>query len=405
MLRKKRMRKLRRNVTSYSMRKRVDVRTSMSADTLTPAVYIEESPTRSRLIEGVPTAVAAFVGVTQSSGDDDCYKDKAIPITSWGDFVGKFGRYSDAAPHMAPAVQGFFSNGGTYCYVVSVENEEGIILAGLHALRNVEDVSIVAAPGITTQGVQQTLIVHCELLRNRVCILDSAEDSEIAQVQAQRAALGSARGYATLYYPWIKMGVEKKCADGNIVMEEVFVPPSGAVAGVYARTDMERGVHKAPANEPLYSATALQHNVNSAEQETLNPLGINCIRYFSGRGILVWGARTLSSDPEWKYVNVRRLLIYLEASIEKGTQWAVFEPNDAPLWARAVQSINDFLFEQWRNGALMGSRPDDAFFVKCGRDTMTQNEIDNAKMVIFIGVAPLKPAEFMTFTITHQLGS
>ena len=391
---------------------------------LSPGVYIEEVETGLKPIEGVATGTAGFVGVTDKYGDNDLYRNRAIFISSWGDFVDKFGRYSETAPYMAPAVQSFFANGGERCYVLSVQSEDDIIHTGLPALSELNEVNVIAAPGMVSKRVQQTLITQCESLPNRTCILDSAQGAGIEEVQQQREHLVSDKGYGALYFPWVKMSVEKEISLGNnhlfrlgsglivsrrgfkkkIVSEDIFVPPSGAIAGLYARVDRERGVHKAPANEVLRSAMELEYSVSTEEQEILNPKGINCIRSFPGRGIRVWGARTLSSDREWKYVNVRRLMNYLEASISEGTQWAVFEPNNEQLWVKVKQSVENFLLQAWRSGALMGSRPDEAFFVRCDRTTMTQNDIENAKVVVQIGVAPLKPAEFMIFTITQHTG-
>ena len=181
----------------------------------------------------------------------------------------------------------------------------------------------------------------------------------------------------------------------------ILVPPGGHVAGVYARVDQEKGVHKAPANEVVNGALGLEFNITKGEQDVLNPRGVNCIRAFPGRGILIWGARTAASDPAWKYLNVRRLFIFVEKSIELGTQWVVFEPNDEKLWARVKQTINQFLMGVWRSGALMGTTEEEAFFVKCDRTTMTQNDIDNGRLVVLVGIAPVKPAEFVIFRIAQ----
>ncbi len=180
-----------------------------------------------------------------------------------------------------------------------------------------------------------------------------------------------------------------------------FIPPSGHVAGIYARTDTQRGVHKAPANEPVVSALKLKVDITQSQQGILNPNGINCIRALPGRGIRVWGARTTALDPEWKYVNVRRFLLYLEASIDKGTRWAVFEKNTEKLWARVSIAINEFLTRLWREGALTGAKPEEAFFVKCDRTTMSEDDIAHGKLICLIGVAPTKPAEFVIFRIAQ----
>jgi phage tail sheath protein FI len=180
-----------------------------------------------------------------------------------------------------------------------------------------------------------------------------------------------------------------------------LVPPGGHVAGIYARSDTERGVHKAPANEAVRGAQDVEFCVTPGEQAILNPKGVNVIRAFPGRGILVWGARTLSSNTLWKYINVRRLFNYVEESIDEGTQWVVFEPNDEKLWKRVVQTITQFLTRVWKDGALMGTKAEEAFFVKCDRSTMTQDDIDNGRLVCLIGIAPVKPAEFVIFRIAQ----
>jgi phage tail sheath protein FI len=186
--------------------------------------------------------------------------------------------------------------------------------------------------------------------------------------------------------------------------KEVLIPPSGHVAGIYAKTDIERGVHKAPANVVVAGTTGLEFQINKREQDILNPRGVNCLRYFPGRGRRVWGARTCSTNTLWKYINVRRLFIYIEESIEEGTQWVVFEPNNEKLWARVVQTITQFLTTVWRTGALMGLKAEEAFFVKCDRTTMTQDDIDNGRLICIIGIAPTKPAEFVIFRLTQFSG-
>ncbi len=341
--------------------------------------------------------------------------DKAVFVPSWADFVSKYGLYSASAPYLAPAVYAFFANGGKRCYVVGVrENKDAALKGsdggpgkrtGLEALKEIDEVSILAVPGAVSKTVQQAMIAQCELLKDRFCILDSAEDADIAAVKKQREDnLTSDGGYGALYYPWLKTGVET-LSDGKTELKSMFVPPSGAVAGIYARSDGERGVHKAPANEVVRSVTELKYTLTEAEQDILNPKGVNCIRAFSGRGIRVWGARTISSDPSWKYVNIRRLFIYLEESIQEATQWVVFEPNDERLWARVRVTIENFLDRVHRDGALMGSTPEEAYFVRCDRTTMTQDDIDNGRLIVVIGVAPVKPAEFVIFKIAQWTAS
>jgi phage tail sheath protein FI len=275
---------------------------------------------------------------------------------------------------------------------------------GLAALGEVDDIAIVAVPDIVrfTDAGQRTtavqnLIGHCEQLRYRMALLDPPAESSISEVRRFRAAFDTR--YAALYYPWLEIVDPNVRPDPGSPTPKLLVPPSGFVAGIYARNDIERGVHKAPANEVVLGITRFEKTVTAGQQAVLNPEGINALRFFEGRANRVWGARTVSSDPEWKYVNVRRLFIYLEHSIDKATQWAVFEPNNERLWASIRQSIEDFLLVAWRDGALMGTTPEQAFFVRCDRTTMTQNDLDNGRLICLIGVAPTYPAEFVIFRI------
>jgi phage tail sheath protein FI len=275
--------------------------------------------------------------------------------------------------------------------------------SGLKAFEDVEDISIVAAPG-STSGLQngygteartiaRLLIAHCEKLRYRVAVLDSGDGQTLTDVRAYRGQMDTTR--AALYYPWVR-------AFDPFSEREIHLPPSGFVAGIYARTDIERGVHKAPANEVVRLAVGFELLLNRGQQEVLNPEGINCLRFFEGRGFRVWGARTASSDPEWKYLNVRRYFAYLERSIDKGTQWAVFEPNGEDLWANVRATVEDFLFNEFQSNHLLGSKPAEAYFVRCDRTTMTQNDLDNGRLVCLVGVAPLRPAEFVIFRIGQK---
>lgn len=270
---------------------------------------------------------------------------------------------------------------------------------GLSALESVEDVSIVATPAAVIDGNRHQSIVvelekHCVKMRYRFGLVDTREDMSLSEIQNFRNNFDNSR--LALYAPWVVV------SDPTGGKETVNLPASGFIAGIYARTDVERGVHKAPANTPVFGALRFTQNINKFQQELLNPRGINCLRSFSGRGHQVWGGRTLSSDPEWKYVNVRRYFLYLERSIEKGTQWAVFEPNGERLWANVVTTIESFLFNEWKNGRLLGSKPAAAYFVRCDRTTMSQNDLDNGRLVCEVGVAPLTPAEFVIFRIGQK---
>lgn len=275
---------------------------------------------------------------------------------------------------------------------------------GLQALGEIEDIAIVAVPDTVRftdrderKTVVDSLIEHCTSLRYRIGIVDPPPQSSISQVREFRSQFDTT--YAALYYPWVEIVDPTRRPDPGSPPAKLVLPPSGYVAGIYARSDIERGVHKAPANEVVLGVTKFETNVTYQRQAVLNPEGINALRFFEGRSNRVWGARTMSSDPEWKYVNVRRLFIYLEHSIDKSTQWAVFEPNNERLWASIRQTIEDFLLVTWRSGALMGTRPEEAYFVRCDRTTMTQNDLDNGRLICLIGVAPTYPAEFVIFRI------
>jgi uncharacterized protein len=277
--------------------------------------------------------------------------------------------------------------------------------AALGELAGIEDISIVAAPGYSAlpqaQGIQGALIAHAERRRAyRIAVLDTAAELSVTEARASKSRIDSK--YAALYYPWVTV-VNPLANPGNAsIPTEINLPPSGFIAGIYARNDVERGVFKAPANEVVRSAIRFEREVNFAEQEALNPFGVNCLRFFPGRGYRVWGARTTSSDPEWKYVNIRRYFNYLEQSIDRGTQWAVFEPNGPQLWTNVRDTISAFLYNEWISGALLGNSPAEAFFVKCDRSTMTQNDLDNGRLICLIGVAAVKPAEFVIFRIGQK---
>lgn len=272
---------------------------------------------------------------------------------------------------------------------------------GLQSLRNIEDISIIACPGRTSVAIQNALINQCELMRYRFTVLDARRppNDALADVQNQRQQFDTK--YAALYHPWLLIADPYPTNLTNI--PDYPIPPSGHMVGVYARTDIERGVHKAPANEVVRGITGLQRILNKEQQDILNPfpVNINVIRDFrdNNRGIRVYGGRCITSDSDWKYVNVRRLLIFIEASIDRGLQWVVFEPNAEPLWARVRRSISNFLTLVWRNGGLEGTKVEEAYFVKCDRTTMTQTDIDSGRLICVVGVAPVKPAEFVIVRI------
>ncbi len=348
-------------------------------------------------IEGVTTSTAGFLGETE--------KGPITPtlVKSWQDYQRVFGGFFGVDNYLPYAVQGFFLNGGGKCYVAKVTPTSGQLVVsdyigtsgqgnGLAGLAKLDDVSIVYAPNSqSVPGLTDALISHCEVLKNRFAIIDSVKGQTPSNVTKPRST-----SYAALYFPWIKVsGV----SSGQVLL----VPSGGHVAGTYARSDLERGVQKAPANVVVEGVVGLEFSISSSQQDLFNLDGINCIRSFLGKGITVWGARTLSVDSLWKYVSIRRLFTYLENSILKGTQWVIFEPNNQITWTKAIQTITEFLRTAWKNGVLQGAKPEEAFFVKCDRTTMTQSDIDNGRILIVIGVAPTKPAEFIVFRVNHSV--
>ena len=274
----------------------------------------------------------------------------------------------------------------------------------LHTLEALENVAIVAAPGSSAfasgAAVINSLITHVERQRAyRVAVLDTKANALASEVEDVRAKIDSS--YSALYTPWVIVP-NPIARPGTADSTEIAVPPSGFIAGIYARNDVQHSVAKAPANEVVLGALRFERNINFAEQGVLNPLGINCLRFFPGRGYRVWGARTASSNSEIKYVNVRRYLVYLEHSIDNGTQWAVFENNGPLLWARVKESVEEFLHNELKEGNLFGTSDAEAYFVRCDRSTMTQNDRDNGRLICLIGVALLKPAEFVIFRIGQK---
>lgn len=386
-----------------------------------PGIYVEEVPSGARPIGAVGTGTAGFVGVAP---DRAARVDQAVAINSWSEFLRIFGGEENASSTpLARAVFGFLDNGGTRCYVVNVgENGQvagsGRRRGGVQALEAVDEVAIVAAPGYSDPVEYESVLSHCEQLRDRVAILDPPEQvddiSELTRVgvaggseppgeeSAERGAESGIRprqsDYGTIYFPWLKVR-------DPLTGEIVSTPPSGHMAGIWARTDALRGVHKAPANEPIRGAVDLTYLVTRPEQDLLNPKGVNCIRYFSAEGIRVWGARTLAAEAgEWRYINVRRLFNMLEESIANGTRWMVFEPNDPTLWRSIRRDIGAFLTRVWRDGALLGRTPEQAFFVKCDEETNPADVRDAGMVVALVGVAVVKPAEFVVFKLSQWAG-
>lgn len=392
----------------------------MALSYLAPDVYVEEVSSGTRSITGVGTSTAGFVGLAPEGG---AHLNQPMAVNSWTEFVNLFGYPAGADQRTAPpppntplaqAVCGFFDNGGRRCIVVNVGPGnpiygDGVGRKGLDVLETMDEVSIVAAPGACDPASVDALITHCEKMRNRFALIDPPPQEDLRSLQelirvgqvgaadpAERGWRGRMTdgGFAAQYFPRLRV---KEPFHPRRVVEAA---PSGYMAGVYARCDAERGVHKAPANETVRGALGLSYAVTRQEQELLNPAGINCIRFFPGEGIRIWGARTLAaSSSEWRYVNVRRLFIMVEESIARATRWVVFEPNDATLWKRIVRDVRAFLTLVWRDGALMGTTADQAFFVKCDAETNPPEVVDAGRVVILIGMAPVKPAEFVIFRI------
>lgn len=499
---------------------------------LSPGVYVEEVDSGSRPIEGVGTAVAAFVGLAETGP-----VNQPTLVTNWSQYVQNFGGFVEGT-YLAQSVYGYFQNGGGACYIVRVgsdassngnaqalgagstsaeatlagykvqalesgpagnditvevadaaegapedafnlvvkrgdkvqETFENVTLkkgrqnvatvvnaqsktirledlgvnaetasrgavalagggapipvrvtpddyvgdaadrTGFGGLEAVDEVTMVCVPDLMSayqrgvldlegvQAVQLAMIAHCELMGDRIAILDPPPGLNAQQIKEWRVdKVGYDSKYAALYWPWVKVFDP---ASGT----NQFVPPSGYMAGIWGRNDDTRGVHKAPANEIVRGALSLEINITKNEHDLLNPVGINCIRAFPGKGIRVWGARTLSSDPAWRYLNVRRLFNYLEESILSGTDWVVFEPNDMALWAKIRRTIAAFLVNEWRKGALFGATPNEAFYVKCDGETNPAEGIDLGQVVCEIGLAPVKPAEFVIFRLAQFSG-
>lgn len=393
---------------------------------LTPGVYIEEVSAGPRPIEAVGTSTAGFIGMAPNK---TACLHQAVAINSWTQFVKQFASKDSKSTPLAQAVFGFFLNGGSRCYVVNIGDDKQIGGSsngrkGIDLLEEIDEVAIVAAPGFSDASSYDSLLSHCEKLKDRVAILDAPREvpnidllTKVATTPAKRErkreeeTQGSSsgnqglrprqsdRGYGALYFPWIA------ARDPFSANEIIETPPSGHVAGIYARTDATRGVHKAPANEFIRGALDVVYRVTHDEQGQLNLNGVNVIRFFVSEGIRVWGARTVApSSSEWRYLNVRRLFNMIEESIAKSTRWVVFEPNDMPLWKSVQRDVKAFLTLLWRQGALMGKTAEEAFFVKCDHETNPPEVINAGMVVIVIGIAPVKPAEFVVFRISQATG-
>ena len=332
---------------------------------------------------------------------------KPVLCTTFADFKRSFGDFSTDPNqnNLVHGVYGFFNNEGTRCYVMrfrdltSLQNP-----TALTPLDAIDEISMVVAPGITDEVVQSNIIDHCENLHDRVAILDAPPNP--SDLTEGNIKVMTNTDYGALYFPRIKVfDIVTKLTNPDVEEGEIYVSPSGHVAGIYARVDHTRGVHKAPANEPVHGALGLEHQISKALQDGLNPGGVNCIRNINGK-INVWGARTIGGDlnADTKYISTRRLLIFLEKSIDQGTQWVVFEPNDRALWAKIVRNVGAFLTNVWRDGALFGSTPQEAFYVRCDDETNPFDERELGKVTTEIGVAIVKPAEFVIFRVQQWAG-
>jgi len=287
------------------------------------------------------------------------------------------------------------------------EPAAGNYTAPLGELARVDDISIIASPGSASfgntarEGIQSALISHAET-RNayRFAVLDTRPGIIPTESLTDKGVVDSS--YAAMYYPWVVVANPLAQPDDASIPREITLPASGFICGIFARNDISRSVSKSPGNEIVRGALRFERNISHAEQEVLNPRGVNCLRFFPGRGFRLWGSRTASSDPEWKYIGPRRYFLFLEHSIDRSTQWSVFENNGPQLWTNIREAVTSFLYNEWRSGNLLGSTPEEAFFVRCDRSTMTQNDLDNGRLICLIGVAVLKPAEFVIFRIGQK---
>lgn len=390
---------------------------------LTPGIYVEEVSSGTKPIEMVGTSTAAFVG----RAPEENYVNQAIACNNWTEFCKHFVTENSKSTDLSNCAYSYFNNGGSRCYVVNI-GVKGTIAgdardrSGLCALETVDEIAIVAIPGYIDAVSQDAVISHCEKLQDRIAILDSPENitnidslKELNSISSDTSGetgdsgsknpkknnkgyrpRNSDGGYAALYAPWFKAS-DPLQRDAIVAM-----PPSGAIAGIYARTDATRGVHKAPANEVVRGAVGLKYMVSHEQQGALNPYGVNVIRTFPG-GCYVWGARTLAdAASEWRYVPVRRLCNMIKESIQEGTRWTVFEPNDMMTWKSIERDIRAFLMRVWRDGALLGATPEQAFFVKCDAETNPAEVRDAGQLIAEIGIAPVKPAEFIIFRIGQK---
>jgi phage tail sheath protein FI len=395
---------------------------------LAPGVYVEEVPSAIKPIAGVGTSTAGFVGAVAdnvtmpllpgrsgkkadgSPEPADHYVVAAAGqpqlVDGWEKFKNSFGDIQPGNHTIAHAVYGFFNNGGGRCWVTRVAAavdqapSADDLKKALDGFTAIDEIALVAIPGAVSDAVQGAIVDHCEneFLRDRFAILDGRRTTTLTKAEIQGGTRDSS--YGAIYYPWIDVGV--KDANGD----PVYQPPSGHVAGVYARVDTERGVHKAPANEVIRGALGVETLVSKQGQAGLNPEDINVIRRFGGN-ITIWGAHTLAGkeQAEWRYISSRRLFNFLRESIDQGTQWVVFEPNAPELWSKIRRNVGAFLTTVWSSGALFGNTPEQAFYVRCDETVNPPEVRDLGQLVVEVGVAMVRPAEFVIFRISQWAGA
>jgi hypothetical protein len=347
------------------------------------------------------TTTAGFVGMATLGP-----LDEPVAVSSFEEFVAIFGAFDPGltSPYLAPSVAGFFANGGESCVVVRTLSDEPDELIGSGARRSgiavfelVDGIGMLCVPGVTDRRVARELIAHCESHGDRIAILDAEFDASIDAVIAQRLDLVSDGGFAALYYPWV---IVDPFALGIPDPALTRVPPSGFVAGVWARVERELGVWESPVGD-LLAVAGVERSLTSPQVDTLVSSSVNPIRALPGDRTTVWGARTTSNDPDQRHLGPRRLSISIAAAVRTGTEWAVFEPNDDVLWARLRACVEDFLVSWWQEGALLGPTSDQAFFVRVDRSTMTEADIAAGRTIILFGLAPVRPDEFVLVRVVH----
>jgi len=396
----------------------------MAARSLSAGDVVDSEERAREIIEAVGTAEGTKVAVQNTPAVLMPFKPVGAGevklCTNFSEFKRFFGDFStdEGQNVLAHAVYGFFNNGGTRCYVVRETGEATIETSALEKFAAVDEIAIVAAPGITSDPVRGFIVTHCKVkTEDRFAICDSPKDVETGEGEQRSLdltlldpknadnVLPDNSDYAAFYFPWIQVFDPATKTQGPTSDGLKYVPPSGHMAGIYARVDESRGVHKAPANEVVLGALGLKYIISRDQQKGLNPQGVNVIRDLNSN-IRVWGARTIGGDAngEWKYINARRLFLFLRESIDEGTQWVVFEPNDAELWAKIRRNVSAFLTNVWRDGALFGATPEEAFYVKCDEETNPPEVRDLGQVITEIGVAVVKPAEFVIFRISQWAG-